>query len=235
MNEGTPTYRLRGVGKRYGKGGATVAALRGIDVEFQPGEYTVVAGASGSGKSTLLQLLGALDTPTEGTIEFEGRDLGHLGEGEQADLRRDAIGFVFQQFNLIPTLTAAENVEAALEGTGLHRADRRERSVELLGRVGLGGRARHLPSQLSGGEQQRVAIARALANRPRVLLADEPTGNLDSSTGEAILELIRGLWLDEGLTVILITHDPTITAGAPRVLRLHDGEISDGHATISYA
>jgi putative ABC transport system ATP-binding protein len=225
MNDNTPTYRLSGVGKSYGKGGGTVAALRGIDIQFERGEYTVVAGASGSGKSTLLQLLGALDTPTSGTIEFEGRDLGRLGEGEQADLRREALGFVFQQFNLIPTLTAAENVEAALEGAGLRSNERRARSRELLGRVGLADRARHLPSQLSGGEQQRVAIARALANEPRVLLADEPTGNLDSSTGEAILELIRGLWLDEGLTVVLITHDPAITAGAPRVVRLQDGEV----------
>jgi putative ABC transport system ATP-binding protein len=221
----TPTYRLAGVGRRYGSGDAIVDALSSVDLEIGSGSYTVIAGPSGSGKSTLLQLLGALDRPTTGSIEFEGRELGSMSEAAQADLRREAIGFVFQQFNLIPTLTAAENIEIALDPSGLDKPVRQERIAELLDRVGLGGRADHLPSQLSGGEQQRVAIARSLANRPRVLLADEPTGNLDSKNGEAVLELIRGLWLGEGLTVVLITHDASITADAPRLVRIADGEI----------
>ena len=148
-----------------------------------------------------------------------------MSEAAQADLRREAIGFVFQQFNLIPTLNAAENIEIALDPSGLETKARRERCAELLERVGLGGRAGHLPGELSGGEQQRVAIARSLANRPRVLLADEPTGNLDSRNGEAVLELIRELWLGEGLTVVLITHDASITADAPRLVQLADGAI----------
>jgi len=221
----TPAYRLEGVGRRYGSGNGAVDALGSIDLEVGSGEYVVVAGASGSGKSTLLQLLGALDRPSSGTIEFEGRDLGRMSEAAQADLRREAIGFVFQQFNLIPTLSAAENVEIALDPSGLETKARRRRCAELLERVGLGGRAGHLPGELSGGEQQRVAIARSLANQPRVLLADEPTGNLDSRNGEAVLELIRGLWLGEGLTVVLITHDSAITADAPRLVRLADGAI----------
>ena len=226
MNETTPpTYELDGVGRRYGAGAAAVEALGSIDLRIGSGEYAVIAGPSGSGKSTLLQLLGALDRPTSGTIRFEGRDLGSTDENGLADLRREAIGFVFQQFNLIPTLTGAENVEAALDPSGLPAAKRVARVAELLDRVGLGSRATHLPSELSGGEQQRVAIARALANRPRVLLADEPTGNLDSSTGDSVLELIRSLWLGEGLTVVLITHDEEITADAPRLIHLADGEV----------
>jgi len=218
-----PVYRLEDVSRHYGAGGIAVRALDGIDLEIGAGEFVVVAGPSGSGKSTLLQLLGALDRPTGGRVMFEGVDLARAREGELAELRLRTVGFVFQQFNLIPTLTAAENVEIALAPRRLSGGERRERTAELLGRVGLGERADHLPSQLSGGEQQRVAIARALANQPRVLLADEPTGNLDSATGDAILALLYRLWEEEGLTVVLITHDAAIARTAPRLLRLADG------------
>jgi putative ABC transport system ATP-binding protein len=220
---GTPLYALRGVVKRHGRGPTQVEALN-IDLEITGGEFVVVAGASGSGKSTLLQLLGALDRPTAGTLEFEGDPLASRSDDELAGLRQRRIGFVFQIFNLIPTLTAAENVELALAPAGVSANGRRVRVGELLAHVGLAARAAHLPTQLSGGEQQRVAIARALANRPDVLLADEPTGNLDTTTGEQILALLDGLWR-QGRTLILVTHDPAIAAMAPRVVRLRDGAL----------
>jgi putative ABC transport system ATP-binding protein len=217
-------YALIGVTKRYG---STVTAVDEVDFAIDQGEFVVVAGPSGSGKTTLLQLLGALDRPTSGRVVFEGRSLAEMSDGELADLRRDRIGFVFQQFNLIPTLSALENVEAAMapRPNGMSRRMRRSEATDLLERVGLGGRVSHLPSQLSGGEQQRVAIARALANGPDVLLADEPTGNLDSATGEEIVDLLRELWSD-GLSVILITHDLDVAATAPRVIRMQDGKLS---------
>jgi putative ABC transport system ATP-binding protein len=224
-------YSLRGVGRRYGDGDGVVDALAEVDLEISDGEFVAVVGPSGSGKSTLLQLLGALDRPTSGTISFEGRDLARLGDEALAALRLERVGFVFQQFNLIPTLTARENVEVAIAPTGASAADRIARAEDLLGRVGLGDRAGHLPSQLSGGEQQRVAIARALANSPDVLLADEPTGNLDSATGESILGLLRELWSEAGLTVVLITHDAGIAAQAQRLIQLADGRIADSSRT----
>src|ERR1700704_3880832 len=186
----TTLYELEDVGRRYGQGATEVRAVAGVDLRIAPGEFVVVAGPSGSGKTTLLQLLGALDRPTDGVVRFEGRDLSGLGDSELAGLRLRALGFVFQQFNLIPTLTARQNVEAALAPTSLDSPARppRARGPAAAGRP---VRAEHLPSQLSGGEQQRVAIARALANDPRVVLADEPTGNLDSTTGREILALLR--------------------------------------------
>jgi putative ABC transport system ATP-binding protein len=217
----TPLYELRGVERTYG----AVHAVAGIDLDVDPGEFVVVVGPSGSGKTTLLQLLGALDRPTRGEIRFEGRPLERMGDGELARLRRETLGFVFQQFNLIPTLTAQQNVEVALAPMGGRGAERRERARELLDRVRLGHRLGNLPSQLSGGEQQRVAIARALANRPRVMLADEPTGNLDTATGEEIVGLLRALSAEEGLSVVLITHDATITRAAARVVHMRDGRI----------
>jgi putative ABC transport system ATP-binding protein len=220
-----PIYSLRDVKRVYGQGTGEVRAVRDLDLEIGSGEFVVVVGPSGSGKTTLLQLLGALDRPTSGEIQFEGRDLARMRDGELTELRLKTIGFIFQQFNLIPTLTAAQNVEAALAPAGLDGDVRRARAVELLETVGLGGRASHLPSQLSGGEQQRVAIARALANRPDVLLADEPTGNLDSTTGEEIMALLKSLSTDRGHTVILITHDVEIAAKAPRVIRMQDGQL----------
>jgi putative ABC transport system ATP-binding protein len=218
-------YRLRAVEKRYGKGAAAVVALRGVDLEIRSGEFVVVAGASGAGKSTLLQLLGGLDRASAGSVAFEGTDLGTLGDDDLAQLRLRSFGFVFQQFNLIPTLTAAENIELALAPAALPAHERRQRVEALLDQVGLSPRRRHLPGQLSGGEQQRVAIARALANTPHVLLADEPTGNLDSTTGEGILGLLRALVDQDRRTVVLVTHDREIAARAPVLLRMHDGKL----------
>jgi putative ABC transport system ATP-binding protein len=223
--EGPPLYELREVVKTYGQGERLVTAVAGVDLTIESGEFLVVTGPSGSGKTTLLQLLGALDRPTSGRVLFEGRDLDGLGDGELAGLRGDTLGFIFQLFNLIPTLTAAQNVEAALAPAGVPASDRRARAAELLGRVGLERRVGHLPSQLSGGEQQRVAIARALANGPRVLLADEPTGNLDTSSGKDIVGLLRELSGSEGLSVVLVTHDPTVAAEAARVVHMRDGRL----------
>jgi putative ABC transport system ATP-binding protein len=220
-------YELVEVTRRYGDGEAAVNALRGVNLEIRAGEFLVVAGPSGSGKTTLLQLLGALDRPSSGRLLFEGRELSGLGDAELASLRLGALGFIFQQFNLIPTLSAQENVEAALAPTGVDTAGRRARARELLERVGLGARSDHLPTQLSGGEQQRVAIARALANEPRVLLADEPTGNLDSTTGEEVLSVLRRLSLEQQQTIVLVTHDRTIAEQAPRVVRMSDGMVVD--------
>jgi putative ABC transport system ATP-binding protein len=219
-------YDINGVSKRFGGADTAVNALNGIDLVVGKGEFLVIVGSSGSGKSTLLQLLGALDRPSAGEVSFEGKDLSRLPDSELALLRQRTLGFIFQQFNLIPTLTAVENVEVALAPTTRSGAERAERARELLGRVGLGERGGHLPSQLSGGEQQRVAIARALANSPEVILADEPTGNLDSSTGKAILDLLYALWQEAGLTVVVITHDEEIARTAPRVLRLADGRVA---------
>ncbi len=214
-------YRLRGVTKRYGD----VCAVDAVDFEVRSGEFLALVGPSGSGKTTLLQLLGAMDRPTEGTLELEGEPLDRMGDGELARLRRETLGFIFQQFNLIPTLTAQQNVEAALAPVKMRAAERRARAGELLERVRLSHRLGNLPSQLSGGEQQRVAIARALANRPRVLLADEPTGNLDTATGGEIVALIRALSADEGLTVVLVTHDRAIAAAADRLVGVRDGRL----------
>jgi len=214
-------YELRGVTKTFSQGSLKISAVADVDLSIGEREFVVVAGPSGSGKTTLLQLLGALDRPTAGSVLFEDRDLAGLGDRELAALRLEAFGFVFQQFNLIPTLTAAQNVEVPLAPRG--GGDTRR----LLESVGLGRRADHLPSQLSGGEQQRVAIARALANKPRVLLADEPTGNLDSETGTEIVELLQSLSDERGQTVVLVTHDPGIAAKAPRVVRMRDGRVAD--------
>jgi putative ABC transport system ATP-binding protein len=214
-------YDLRGVTKTFSQGSLQIDAVSDVDLTIGEREFLVVAGPSGSGKTTLLQLLGALDRPTAGEVSFEGRDLGGLGDRELARLRLEAFGFIFQQFNLIPTLTAAQNVEAALAPRGGGDPG------PLLESVGLAHRAGHLPSQLSGGEQQRVAIARALANEPRVLLADEPTGNLDSETGAEIVELLQSLTYERGQTVVLVTHDPGIASRSPRVVRMRDGRVVD--------
>ncbi len=224
-------YELDGVVKRYGTGNAQVTAVGGADLRVEPGEFLALVGPSGSGKTTLLQLLGAMDRPSAGRLAFEGRQLGGLGDGELSRLRREAIGFVFQQFNLIPTLTAEQNVAAALAPVRMKPAARRERARELLGRMRLEHRLGNLPSQLSGGEQQRVAIARALANRPRVLLADEPTGNLDSATGTEIVALLRALSAGEGLTVILVTHDQAVAGAADRVVGVRDGLLLEAVAS----
>jgi len=217
-------YDLRDVSKLFTKGSLNVQALASVSLTIEAGAFAALEGPSGSGKTTLLQLLGALDRPTLGEIVFEDRNLATLGDGELAELRLRAFGFVFQQFNLIPTLTAVENVEAKLIPAGGVRA----RAFELLGEVGLSGRAGHLPSQLSGGEQQRVAIARALVVEPRVILADEPTGNLDSKTGKDIIDLLEALARQRGATVVVATHDAGLAARAPRRLAMRDGAIVDG-------
>src|SRR5436853_3156468 len=229
----TPLYELDGVGRRYGQGATEVLALQEVDLRVSSGEFIVVAGPSGSGKTTLLQLLGALDRPTEGTVRFEGRDLTALGDGELARLRLRELGFVFQQFNLIPTLTARQNVEVSLAPTAADGAARHMRAGEVLEAVRLAPRAEHLPSQLSGGEQQRVAIARALANEPRVLLADEPTGNLDSSTGREILSLLRRLSAERAVTTVLVTHDGDVAAAAERTIRMQDGRVVEPDAAAA--
>jgi putative ABC transport system ATP-binding protein len=225
MTETTTTYELTGVARSYGQNSTLVRALDALDLTIERGEFVAVFGSSGSGKTTLLQLLGTLDRPSAGSIHFEGQPLESLGDSALAALRLRAMGFVFQQFNLIPTLTAAENVEAALAPLGMSRTERREAAADHLKAVGLAPRARHLPTQLSGGEQQRVAIARALARSPRVVLADEPTGNLDTSNGEMVMELLAHLHAELQITLVLVTHDEWIAERADRVLRLADGRL----------
>lgn len=215
---------LKNVQKVYPMGEVNVPALRGIDLTIQPGEFVAIMGPSGSGKSTLMHLLGCLDLPSDGVVQLDGHDVSKLDEDTLAQIRGKKIGFVFQTFNLIPTLTAVENVELPLFFQGVPRVERRARAIELLRKVGLEGRAHHKPSQLSGGERQRVAIARALANDPEIILADEPTGNLDSESGRAILDLLAQLHR-EGKTIILVTHNPEAAAYAQRILRIKDGRL----------
>ena len=231
----TERYALEGVSRSYAQSAAAVTALDSLDLTIDAGEFVAVLGPSGSGKTTLLQVLGALDRPTSGTIRFEGRPLERLGETALADLRLVAIGFVFQQFNLIPTLTAAENVEAGLAPLRMRGTERRRVSAEQLAAVGLGPRAGHLPSQLSGGEQQRVAIARALARSPRVVLADEPTGHLDAASGEMVIDMLASLHRDRQITLVLVTHDHRVADRADRVLELRDGRLIGDSATEAVA
>jgi len=210
--------------KVYRMDGVAVEALRGVNLTVEAGAFIALVGPSGSGKSTLLHLLGAMDTPTRGEVRLNGRSLTGMSDAERTRLCCHEVGFVFQTFNLLPTLSALENVEIALRLAGVSRRERHTRAAELLERVGLGGRMGHLPRQLSGGERQRVAVARALANQPALLLADEPTGNLDSATGQAIVGLFRQLNA-EGQTIVLVTHNPEVAAQAGRVLRMRDGRI----------
>jgi putative ABC transport system ATP-binding protein len=211
--------------KVFGEGPTAVHALRGVDLRVADGEFVAIMGASGSGKSTLLHILGALDRPSGGFVEVHGRRYDNLDDRALTRLRGEVFGFVFQFFNLLPTLTAAENVLLPALVAGEHPRDHLERVDELLGLVGLSERAAHLPSEMSGGEQQRVAIARALLRRPQVLLADEPTGNLDSAGGAVVLALLRRL-VDEGQTAVMVTHDPAAAALADRVVFLRDGRIA---------
>jgi len=214
-----------GLKKDLKTGKAVVHALRGVDLTVEEGEYLAVVGPSGSGKTTLLGLIGGLDAPTEGRVVVTGVDITGLDEDRLAEIRSAAVGFVFQFFNLISTLTALENVELPVQFATHARFDPSRRARELLELVGLGDRLHHRPAELSGGEQQRVAIARALANDPPLLLADEPTGNLDSATGEEVLRLLRRLCDQDGRTVIVVTHDPRVAAYADRVAFLRDGRI----------
>jgi putative ABC transport system ATP-binding protein len=228
----TPIVSARDVRREYVGDGATVHALRGIDLDAAPGELLAIRGRSGSGKTTLLNILGGLDRPTSGTVEVDGARLSDLGEDGLVGLRRTTIGFVFQSFGLVPILTAAENVEVPLRLVRAEPSARDRRVAELLALVGLEGRARHRPHELSGGEQQRVAIARAIANRPRLLIADEPTGQLDSDTGVRIMAMLRSVVQAEGVTAIVATHDPLMLDVADRVLELQDGRIHPRGAVI---
>jgi putative ABC transport system ATP-binding protein len=220
-----PIVEGRGLHRRYRLGQVDVPALRGVDFRLERGELAVVAGPSGSGKSTLLNLLGALDEPDAGTVVFEGRDLAAATAAERTLIRRRRLGFVFQSFHLVPVLTAFENVEYPLVIDGVGRAERRDRAEAALAAVGLGQRTGHRPEQLSGGERQRVALARALVHEPALVLADEPTANLDSVTGGAVVDLLSRLNAERGIAFLLATHDPAIMQRAPRVVRLADGRV----------
>ncbi|MGD0082906.1 MAG: ABC transporter ATP-binding protein [Acidimicrobiales bacterium] len=219
-------YELTDVRKYFDKNGRNVRALDGVNLVIEDGEFLAVQGPTGQGKSTLLQLLGGLDRPSAGRVIFDGRDLAKLGENELADLRASTFGFIFQTFNLIPTLTAQENVETALVPLHKKAADRQQAARQTLEELGLGDRATHLPSELSGGQQQRVAIARALVKNPKVLLADEPTGNLDEDTRDDIVGLLEGLWRDRGLTLVIVTHDSAIARRAARIAIMKGGKVS---------
>jgi putative ABC transport system ATP-binding protein len=221
----TPSYEVRDAARSYGRDSTLVLALDALNLTIRRGEFVAIFGPSGSGKTTLLQLLGALDRPSGGSIRFEGQPLEQLADAALSELRLRAMGFIFQQFNLIPTLNAAENVEAALAPLAMSGAEARETAEKQLEAVGLAPRAHHLPTQLSGGEQQRVAIARALARAPRVVLADEPTGNLDTRSGEMVMELLARLHRELQITLVLVTHDEWIAERADRVLRLADGRL----------
>jgi putative ABC transport system ATP-binding protein len=218
-------YELSGVGKAFTRGPLRVDAVKEVNLSIEPGEFVALEGPSGSGKTTLLQLLGALDRPSSGRVVFEGQDLAGLRDADLAALRLRSFGFVFQQFNLIPTLTALENVQAKLAPTGLPAAESRRRAEALLAEVGLADRTGHLPSHLSGGEQQRVSVARALSVEPRVILADEPTGNLDSGTGAEIVEMLARLAAERGSTVVVATHDAGLAGRADRRLAMRDGRL----------
>ncbi|WP_432183577.1 ABC transporter ATP-binding protein [Streptomyces tendae] len=219
-------YELSGVTKHYTCGKATVHALDGVDLTIADGDRLVIQGPTGGGKSTLLQMLGALDRPSAGRIVLDGTDLATLPEARLTRVRSESIGFVFQSFNLIPTLTAQENVETALVPLGVKAKERREKAAEALASVGLGERLGHLPGEMSGGQQQRVAIARALVKQPKVLLADEPTGNLDESTRDEIMDVLDRMWKELGLTFVMVTHDSAIARKAPRVATIRKGRIT---------
>ena len=216
-------YRLTDVTKDYPKGRGVVHALQGVNVVIADGDWLAIQGPTGHGKSTLLQILGALDRPTSGTVELDGQELTGLRESQLTKVRATSIGFIFQTFNLIPTLSAQENVETALVPLDVDTGQRRERARQALAEVGLADRARHLPSELSGGQQQRVAIARALVKKPGVLLADEPTGNLDEGTRDEIMTLLEELWREHGLTLVTVTHDSAVARRAQRTAIMRNG------------
>jgi putative ABC transport system ATP-binding protein len=226
MPETAPQIQLQRLTRTYGSGDALVYALREVSLDLHTGDFLALAGPSGSGKSTLLNLLGCIDSPTSGSILFDGQDLARLSARQQTRFRNDAVGFIFQDFSLVPVLTASENVELPLHlQGGLGRSAIRKATQAMLDRVGIGALAHRRPSQLSGGQQQRVAIARALVKQPRMLLADEPTANLDSHTAREILELMQDLNASLGTTCVFSTHDPLVMGYARRLVRLHDGEI----------
>jgi putative ABC transport system ATP-binding protein len=219
-------YELTSVCKSFTSGSRTIEAVRDVDLVIPDGSWMAVRGRTGHGKSTLLNLLGGLDRATSGQVLLDGRDLGRIGEAKLTRLRATAIGFIFQTFNLVPTLSAAENVEAALIPLRTRHAERRRQVAAALDSVGLADRSRHLPSELSGGQQQRVAIARALVKKPQVLLADEPTGNLDEDTRDEIIDLLAKLWRERGLTLVLVSHDSAVVRHAERVGVMSRGRLS---------
>ena len=220
-------YELTNVTKKYDQGKRSVTALNQVSLSIPDGQMVAIQGPTGGGKSTLLQMLGALDRPTDGTVELGSSNLSQLGDGPLGKIRAQQIGFVFQGFNLIPTLTAQENVETALAPLGIRTAERTARAAAALASVGLGERGSHLPAELSGGQQQRVAIARALVKEPTVLLADEPTGNLDEQTRDEIMDLLEGLWREKALTLIVVTHDSAVAKRAQRRLLIKNGVVRD--------
>ncbi|WP_328358027.1 ABC transporter ATP-binding protein [Streptomyces sp. NBC_00457] len=219
-------YELRSVTKRYTRGKESIDALDAVDLTIPDGDRLVIQGPTGGGKSTLLQMLGALDRPTAGEVVLDGTDLAKLPETRLTKVRSENIGFVFQAFNLIPTLTAQENVETALVPLGVKANERRDLAADALKSVGLGERLTHLPGEMSGGQQQRVAIARALVKQPKVLLADEPTGNLDESMRDEIMDVLESMWKELGLTFIMVTHDSAIAKKAPRLATIKKGRIT---------
>lgn len=221
-----PIVSTRGITRDYKQGTVTVHALRGVDLDIEEGEFTALMGPSGSGKTTLLNLIGGLDAPTSGRMMVDGVDLAKASASQRSDLRRRRLGFVFQSYNLIPVLTAAENTEFVLALNGVGASERRKRAIQVLGQVGLAGMENRRPNQLSGGQQQRVAVARAIAGNPAVVLADEPTANLDSHTSDELIELMRTLNQEQGVTFLFSTHDPKVMDAARRVVRLVDGEIA---------
>jgi len=225
MSPNDPIVELRGVSRVYRQGQLEVHALRDLSLRIEPGEFTAICGPSGSGKTTLLNLIGALDRPTSGTILIEGRDLGEMGQRARSHLRRDRIGFVFQSYNLMPVLTAYENAEMVLSLQGMDKAARREQVLRVLKEVGLEGLEDRRPDELSGGQQQRVAIARAIASRPAVVLADEPTANLDSENATHLLDVMEQLNRDRGATFLFSTHDPRVMERARRLIRVVDGQV----------
>jgi len=228
---GTPLIKLDGIKKVFYTDEVETHALAGIHLEIAQGEYVAIAGPSGCGKSTLLAILGLLDTPTEGQYHLNGNQVANLSLSERARVRNREIGFIFQSFNLIGDLTVFENVELPLIYRGMKAAERRERANAALERVGMAHRSKHLPSQLSGGQQQRVAVARAVGGQPSILLADEPTGNLDSKNGEAVMELLRELHR-QGATICMVTHDPRYAAHADRSVHLFDGRIVEESVAV---
>jgi putative ABC transport system ATP-binding protein len=228
-----PVLKVENLVKTYKLGAVEVNALRGVNLEIKKGEFVAVMGPSGSGKTTLLNLIGALDKPTKGKVYIDGKDITSMHGRALTKLRRYTIGFVFQFYNLIPVLTAYENIELPLLVAGVSGKERKKRVKELLDLVGLTSRAKHRPDELSGGEQQRVAIARALANRPKLILADEPTGDLDSKTGREVILALRDLCKREGVSVLVITHDPIVAEMADRVLLIRDGQFIGEKTLVS--
>ncbi len=219
-------YELLNATKRYKQKNREITALNDVTLSIKTGDMVAIQGPTGGGKSTLLQLLGGLDRPTSGGIDIDGRDIEKLGDNQLAEIRAKLVGFVFQNFNLIPTLSAIENVELALVPLGVKKAERKARALAALESVSLGDRAHHLPTELSGGQQQRVAIARALVKEPAVLLADEPTGNLDEETRDEIIDLLENLWKEKGITLIIVTHDSAVAKRAKTRLNIKNGKVT---------